>query len=143
MFYLCITYRRNVNHGVVYPNSENKTRPNMATKYGAIENSIPGGNITSYETVEGSTEGSWDGKSPYKFTVYRRRWYCLLLFALMALTQSLLWNTWGPIAASAKSAFFWTNAEISLLVSWGPVLYMLAVFPSVWLAETKGKPRPV
>ena len=77
--------------------------------------------------------------STCNFKVYRRRWYCLFVFAMMAFTQTLMWNTWGPIAASAKCAFFWTNTEISLLVAWGPVLYMLTVFPSVWLADAKGK----
>ncbi len=96
------------------------------------EGSVAGcSGISGYASVENS--------HPSVFKVYRRRWYTLFIFTLMAMAQSLMWNTWGPIASSAKCAFSWTNTDISLLASWGPVMYMLTVFPSVWLAEMKGK----
>ena len=76
--------------------------------------------------------------SPVEVTTYKRRWYVLLLFSLMAATQGNNWSTWGPIASSAKFAYGWNNAMISLLAAWGPVFFMATIFPFSWLMTTKG-----
>ena len=73
-----------------------------------------------------------------EFVYYKRRWYILFVYSMMAFTQSLSWNTWGPIASSAKYAYGWDNGMISLLVSWGPIMFMLTVFPFSYVIETKG-----
>ena len=78
-------------------------------------------------------------EQPQEFTAYKRRWYILFIYSMLAFTQSLSWNTWGPIASSAKFAFGWSNSFISLLISWGPIMFMATVFPFSWLIETKGE----
>ena len=30
--------------------------------------------------------------------VFKRRWYILLVFSLLAMFQCTVWNTWGPVA---------------------------------------------
>lgn len=78
-------------------------------------------------------------KQSQEIKVYKRRWYVLLAFSLVALMQGGLWNTWGPIAASSEEAFGWTDGDIALFANWGPIAYLIATFPSAWIVDTKGK----
>ena len=34
--------------------------------------------------------------------VFSRRWYILLLFSIFSMHSCAIWNTWGPIAETAK-----------------------------------------
>uniref|UniRef100_K1QKA8 Disrupted in renal carcinoma protein 2-like protein n=1 Tax=Magallana gigas TaxID=29159 RepID=K1QKA8_MAGGI len=70
--------------------------------------------------------------------VYKRRWYILLAYSLLACTQGGYWNTWGPIAASSEDAFGWSDADIALLSNWGPISYVLATFVMSWVVDVKG-----
>ncbi|XP_056000684.1 solute carrier family 49 member 4-like isoform X2 [Ostrea edulis] len=70
--------------------------------------------------------------------IYKRRWYILLLFSLLAMTQGAYWNTWGPIAESSEDAFHWEDSDIALFENWGPIGYLVAGFFSAWLADVKG-----
>ncbi|KAK3100279.1 hypothetical protein FSP39_017433 [Pinctada imbricata] len=70
--------------------------------------------------------------------VYKRRWYVLISYSLLAMTQGGLWNTWGPIAATSEDAFGWTDADIALLSNWGPIAYILAAFILSWVVDVKG-----
>ncbi|XP_006815222.1 solute carrier family 49 member 4 homolog [Saccoglossus kowalevskii] len=70
--------------------------------------------------------------------VYKRRWYILITFSLTAFTQSAAWNTWGPIADTAKSVLGWSAADIALLTNWGPIGYIPTALFWAWLMDVKG-----
>ena len=70
--------------------------------------------------------------------VYKRRWYVLIAYSLLAFTQGGLWNTWGPISASTEEAFGWKDTDIALLSNWGPIAYILAAFILSWVVDVKG-----
>ncbi|XP_067686516.1 solute carrier family 49 member 4 homolog [Haliotis asinina] len=69
---------------------------------------------------------------------YRRRWYVLAVFSYAAFLQSGVWNTFGPIAQSAKAVFGWSNASLGMLNNWGNIVYILCMFPVAWLMDVKG-----
>ena len=70
--------------------------------------------------------------------VYKRRWYILILFCLMAGTQGGVWNTFGPISTTAEDAFGWSNDDIGLLTNWGPISFIVGMVPLIWALERKG-----
>ncbi|XP_061164418.1 solute carrier family 49 member 4 homolog [Saccostrea echinata] len=70
--------------------------------------------------------------------IYKRRWYVLIVYSLLAFTQGGYWNTWGPIAATSEDAFGWSDADIALLSNWGPISYVLAAFVMSWVVDVKG-----
>ncbi|XP_035677341.1 solute carrier family 49 member 4-like [Branchiostoma floridae] len=70
--------------------------------------------------------------------VYKRRWYILALFSLLAATQCMVWNVWGPISDSAKFVFGWKDSDIALLTNWGPIAYIPLAVPFSWLMDVKG-----
>ncbi|XP_020893651.1 solute carrier family 49 member 4 homolog [Exaiptasia diaphana] len=80
------------------------------------------------------------GKSVHQATckVYKRRWYILLIFSLVASLNNVIWNAWGPIQATSQVVFEWDNTVITLLADWGPISYVLAVIPMSWLMDAKG-----
>ncbi|CAD5114944.1 unnamed protein product [Dimorphilus gyrociliatus] len=67
--------------------------------------------------------------------VYKRRWYILALFSLATATQGGIWSTWGPISKSAEVAFNWTQSDIALLTSWGPIAYLISAPFLVWFMQ--------
>ncbi|XP_033744145.1 solute carrier family 49 member 4-like [Pecten maximus] len=70
-----------------------------------------------------------------KTHVYKRRWYVLLIFSLVAAVQGGYWNTWGPIAASTEEAFGWDDADIALLSNWGPIAYIISAVFFAWVID--------
>lgn len=71
--------------------------------------------------------------------VYKRRWYILLIFSLVASLNNVIWNAWGPIQGTSQVVFGWDNTIITLLADWGPISYVVAVLPMSWLMDVKGK----
>lgn len=71
-------------------------------------------------------------------SVYRRRWYILIVFSLIAGVQAAAWNTWGPIAGSAEDVFGWSDGTIALLENWGPIAYIVSFALFSWLLDVKG-----
>ncbi|KAL4635552.1 disrupted in renal carcinoma protein 2 [Arapaima gigas] len=69
--------------------------------------------------------------------VYGRRWLVLVVFSLLAFMQSVVWNTWGPIQNSAKHVYGFTDADIAILVLWGPIGYIPWLL-FMWLMDKKG-----
>ena len=43
---------------------------------------------------------------------YWYRWYICLIFSFMGWLQGCIWNTWSPIADSAKVAYGFTSCKI-------------------------------
>ncbi|XP_067686951.1 solute carrier family 49 member 4 homolog [Haliotis asinina] len=87
--------------------------------------------------------GALDENSPLldssrNTTCYKRRWYVLVVFAYAALLQTAVWNTFGPIAQSAKAVFGWSDANIGMLNNWGNIVYVVFMFPIAWLMDVKG-----
>eukprot|EP00042_Codosiga_hollandica_P031403 m.190830 g.190830 ORF g.190830 m.190830 type:complete len:165 (-) comp53630_c1_seq39:1112-1606(-) len=70
--------------------------------------------------------------------VYKRRWWLLFVVCCLVFEQGFIWNTWGPIATSVKTAFHWSNGTISLLASWGGIALLIAMFPVVMILDRKG-----
>lgn len=70
--------------------------------------------------------------------LYKRRWYMLFIFSMIAFVQGGIWNTWGPIAAASEEAFNWTDADIALFANWGCISYLVACFPMAWIIDVKG-----
>ncbi|XP_073503619.1 solute carrier family 49 member 4 isoform X2 [Phyllobates terribilis] len=69
--------------------------------------------------------------------VFGRRWLVLLLFSLLGFMQGLVWNSWGPIQNSARSAYGFSSLDITLLVLWGPIGFLPCFF-FMWLMDTRG-----
>lgn len=77
--------------------------------------------------------------SPDKITiVYTRRWWLLAMFALSGFVQNIVWNTWGPIAQSAKTVFGWSDGQIGMFPNWGNIAYIVTVFPASYFMDEKG-----
>ncbi|KAM5153170.1 solute carrier family 49 member 4 [Mantella aurantiaca] len=69
--------------------------------------------------------------------VFGRRWLVLILFSALGFLQGLVWNSWGPIQASARSVYGFSSLDIALLVLWGPIGF-LPCFLFMWLMDKKG-----
>ena len=74
-------------------------------------------------------------------SVYKRRWYILTIFSLIAGVQAAAWNTWGPITGSAEDVFGWSDGTIALLENWGPIAYIVSFLFFSWLMDVKGNFR--
>lgn len=99
--------------------------------------------VTSCSDYEGGSQvkiinGVTKETEPPKTKVYKRRYYILIVYSLLAFTQGALWNTWGPIAASSEDAFGWTDGDIALFANWGPISYIIATFILSWIVDVKG-----
>jgi len=70
---------------------------------------------------------------PQQTHVFKRRWYILLLFSMVALLQDTIWNTWGPIDHTAIFLYGWSHDLVALLANYGSILYILAFFPVVYI----------
>ena len=60
-----------------------------------------------------SAQDSVESTDLPEIRVYKRRWYILGLFGLLACHQCLVWNTFGPIESAVQFAYHWSNAEVS------------------------------
>ena len=49
------------------------------------------------------------------------------------------WNTWGPIQGTSQVVFGWSDTTITLMVAWGPIVYIISFLPISWLMDTKGE----
>ncbi|CAI9531835.1 unnamed protein product [Staurois parvus] len=69
--------------------------------------------------------------------VFGRRWLVLVLFSALGFLQGLVWNSWGPIQASARAVYGFSGLDIALLVLWGPIGF-LPCFLFMWMMDNKG-----
>jgi len=65
--------------------------------------------------------------------VFTRRFYILALFSIFTMEQCANWNTWGPVAASAKQVFCLTDADIATLASIGLYGFVASIVPATYL----------
>ena len=75
---------------------------------------------------------------PSNFKVYRTRWYILTIHTLIGLGNITIYSTWGPIEKTAQDALGLTQTDLALLPNWFNLCYFIAVFPFMWLIQTKG-----
>ena len=73
------------------------------------------------------------------FKVYKQRWYILLMFSVCSAVNAVKWNTWSPIQGTSQVVFGWSDTSITLLVAWGPIVYVLVFLPMSWLMDVKGE----
>ena len=67
-------------------------------------------------------------------SVYKRRWYILLVFSINCLWSSTIWLTWGPVEKLALIAFpAWSDGTIALFTNWGSFLFFPILVPCMML----------
>lgn len=113
----------------------------QADKYDGHEGSLTDHCVTLPQKSEVGEPQSIKDKDDHQedLKVYKRRWYILILFSLLAATQGAIWNTFGPISSSSQDAFGWHNADIALLSDWGPISYIISGIFFSWMMNVKGK----
>jgi len=68
--------------------------------------------------------------------VYKRRWYILMLFSMLALYNCTVWNTWGPVADTVQMVYpGWDDSTVSLLANWGPIAFLVFLLPTLYISE--------
>ncbi|XP_028404834.1 solute carrier family 49 member 4 homolog isoform X2 [Dendronephthya gigantea] len=70
--------------------------------------------------------------------VYKKRWYILLVYCVNVILQNVMWNTWGPIEATARAVYKWDSYVIDLLAAWGSMMYCVTMVPFAWVMDVKG-----
>ena len=73
--------------------------------------------------------------SPLEVRVYKRRWYILAVFSLLAVLQDAVWNAWGPIDHTAKILYGWSDDLIALLANYGSIMYIVMFLPAIYVLE--------
>ena len=71
--------------------------------------------------------------------IYKTRWYILALYCSVAVLQNMMWNTWGPIQATARAVYKWQDYVIDLMAAWGSITFCLTMVPFAWLMDVKGR----
>lgn len=87
-----------------------------------------GGENDKVEQLTGSSE----------ITLYRRRYYILVVFSAIAFMQYCCWNTFGPISTTCMEVFEWSEKEIALMASLDPITYIVTIYLFSWLMDVKG-----
>jgi len=106
-----------------------------------VQSQMNYGSISEREPLlaeEGETRGgrfkeAETGLLQQETHVFKRRWYILLLFSLVALLQDTVWNTWGPIDHTAIFLYGWSHDLVALLANYGSILYIVAFFPVIYV----------
>ena len=71
-----------------------------------------------------------------EFKPSKVRWYILGLFALMGVFNAAIWNTWGPIAESAKAVFpTWSDGTLAMFTNWGSITCILGIWPAMKILQ--------
>ncbi|KAK7092415.1 hypothetical protein V1264_008160 [Littorina saxatilis] len=94
--------------------------------------------LSSSSNIQNPDDTEPEGKAEGETRVYRRRWYVLMVYSLLSATQGGVWNSWGPISATAEDAFGWTDATIALLSNWGPIAFLVSGIVFSWMMDVKG-----
>ena len=76
--------------------------------------------------------------SAWKPIVYTRRWWIIAVFSYNCITQTLIWNTWGPIAQSAKEVFGWDDATIGMIPNYSNISTLFTVLLASYFMDQKG-----
>ena len=71
--------------------------------------------------------------------VYGTRWYILGLYCFLGMLQNMIWNTWGPIQATARAVYGWEDYVIDLMAAWGSITFCVTMAPFAWIMDVKGR----
>jgi hypothetical protein len=71
--------------------------------------------------------------------VYKTRWFILLVYCINGVLQNAMWNTWGPIEATARAVYKWDSYVIDLMAAWGSITYCITMVPFAWIMDVKGE----
>jgi len=95
--------------------------------------------VAPYQDVEFAA--SWPvGRDAYR--VYKRRWWVLFVFCLLALGQSMVWISFSPITKMTMAYYNCSETQVDLLLSWGTVWYLAAApFAAKWGNTPQGLRR--
>jgi hypothetical protein len=61
------------------------------------------------------------------------RWYILTIFSLVSFFQGLSWVIPGPVAVNTAALYGFSAYATSLLVNWGPIIFIPLSLPMAWL----------
>lgn len=89
-----------------------------------------------YEGVGGVDDGDGDSGDQYKSTWCQvlGRWHVLLTFSYLSFLQCLVWFTFSSVPDSVKAYYpSVTDSEIDLLLNWGPIIFIPALFVVAWM----------
>lgn len=103
--------------------------------YGAVEEERTPLLDTKDRKSSYSSKDEEEGLLRQETCVYKRRWYILLIFSLVAILQDTIWNTWGPIDHTAIFLYGWSHDLVALLANYGSILYIVAFIPAVYCLE--------
>ena len=62
----------------------------------------------------------------------------MAIFSLSCCVQAIVWNTWGPIAQSAKEVFGWSDGQIGMFPNFANIAYVVTAFPASYFMDEKG-----
>jgi len=105
----------------------------MATDYGSTSDRTPLLGHEEAQRCHGKLCKDEEGSERLQTHVYKRRWYILLVFSLVAILQDTVWNTWGPIDHTAIFLYGWSPDLVALLANYGSILYIVAFIPAVYI----------
>lgn len=74
--------------------------------------------------------------------VYKRRWYMLAVFSIVAFLQGALCSVWSVITPSVEEVFQWTDQDISLMQIWIYLAFLVVMFPMAIFVDMKGLRYP-
>ena len=61
------------------------------------------------------------------YRVYRERFWVLFIFFFHTFNQCMFWLTFSPIAAETMSYYQTSEANVDLLLNWGPIIFLPAL----------------
>ncbi|XP_052818442.1 solute carrier family 49 member 4 homolog [Mya arenaria] len=99
---------------------------NHVTGFVKATNHGVGKNVSSAGVFSGETR------------VYRRRWWVMFLFCFVGCVESMIWNTWGPVAAAAEVGLGWKDGNVATVVNLANISYLIVAIPMCMLMDTKG-----
>ncbi|KAH3776944.1 solute carrier family 49 member 4 homolog [Dreissena polymorpha] len=73
-----------------------------------------------------------------KTRAYHRRWWVMAVFCSVGCNQSMVWNTWSPVAESAELALGWSDGNVASAVNLSNISYLIFVIPVCMYMDTKG-----
>ena len=77
-------------------------------------------------------------KAETPFRAYGYRWIVLASFAIMAVTNQVLWITFAPITSAAAAFYHTSDLMIGLLSMVFMVVFIIIFLPSAYLIDTRG-----
>lgn len=59
-----------------------------------------------------------------EYTLYRRRFYVLGIFSLLAFNQCAFWLTFSPVSPSTQTFYGISSNTVDLFLNWGPIIFI-------------------